>query len=54
MIKPVTSAPMNSLKVRRLEAHDVASYRELRLEGLKFHPEGFASSWEYEAEQPVS
>jgi hypothetical protein len=26
--------PTNSLKVRRLETHDVASYRELRLEAL--------------------
>ena len=54
MTKPVASAPTSSLKVRRLETRDIASYRELRLEGLKGHPEAFASSWDYEADEPVS
>ena len=54
MTKPVAYTPRQSLKVRLLEAHDVASYRELRLEGLKSHPEAFSSSWEYEATKPVS
>jgi ribosomal protein S18 acetylase RimI-like enzyme len=43
-----------SLKLRRLETQDVAIYRELRLEGLKGHPEAFLSSWEYEANKPIS
>jgi RimJ/RimL family protein N-acetyltransferase len=42
------------LKVRRLETDDVASYRELRLEGLKSHPEAFGASWEDEAGKPHS
>src|ERR1700737_2363216 len=54
MTKPVASAPTSSLKLRRLEMPDIASYRELRLEGLKAHPEAFASSWDYEADKPVS
>ena len=54
MTNPVAFAPTISLKLRRLETYDVASYRELRLEGLKSHPEAFASSWEYEADKPVS
>jgi hypothetical protein len=54
MTKPVASAPMISLKVRRLETSDVADYRDLRLESLKDHPEAFASSWEHEADKPVS
>jgi RimJ/RimL family protein N-acetyltransferase len=54
MTKPVAPGPRHSLTVRVLEAADVASYRELRLEGLKTHPEAFSSSWEYEAGQPVS
>jgi hypothetical protein len=54
MTKPVASAPTILLKVRRLETSDVANYRELRLESLKGHPEAFASSWEYEADKPVS
>jgi RimJ/RimL family protein N-acetyltransferase len=54
MTKPVASAPTISFKVRRLETHDVASYRELRLEGLKAHPEAFGSTWEYEADKPAS
>jgi ribosomal protein S18 acetylase RimI-like enzyme len=48
------SIPQKLLKVRRLEAHDVTSYRELRLEGLKSHPEAFASSWEDEAGKPAA
>jgi len=54
MAKPVASAPNISLKVRRLETSDVEDYRELRLEGLKGHPEAFASSWEHEADKPLS
>jgi ribosomal protein S18 acetylase RimI-like enzyme len=54
MTTSVASAPTSSLKVRRLEVHDIASYCELRLEGLKGHPEAFASSWDYEADKPVS
>src|ERR1700737_5082847 len=50
----VASAPTSSLKLRRLEMPDIASYRELRLEGLKAHPEAFASLWGYEADKPVS
>src|SRR5215471_9636898 len=54
MANPVASAPNISLKVRRLETSDVEDYRELRLEGLKGHPEAFASSWEHEADKPLS
>jgi RimJ/RimL family protein N-acetyltransferase len=54
MTKAHSSTPTSSIKVRRLETDDVASYRELRLEGLKNHPEAFASSWENEAEKPLS
>jgi len=54
MTKPAASGPTISLKVRRLEASDVADYRELRLEGMKAHPESFGASWESEAEKPIS
>jgi GNAT superfamily N-acetyltransferase len=54
MIKPAASAPTILLKVRRLETSDVAAYRELRLESLKGHPEAFGSSWEDEADKPIS
>jgi GNAT superfamily N-acetyltransferase len=54
MTKPVTSAPTITLQVRRLEASNVADYRELRLESLKVHPEAFGSSLEYEGEKPIS
>ena len=54
MTKPVASGPTISLKVRRLEASDVADYRELRLESMKVHPEAFGSSWESEGEKPIS
>ena len=48
------SIPQKVIKVRRLDAHDVTSYRELRLEGLKSHPEAFISSWEDESDKPAS
>jgi RimJ/RimL family protein N-acetyltransferase len=48
------SIPQKLIKVRRLDAHDVTSYRELRLEGLKSHPEAFSSSWEDESDKPAS
>jgi RimJ/RimL family protein N-acetyltransferase len=54
MTRRVASAPTIPLKVRRLEASDVADYRELRLESLKAHPEAFASSWEFEGEKRIS
>jgi RimJ/RimL family protein N-acetyltransferase len=54
MTKPVASTPTISLKLRRLETNDLAIYRDLRLEGLESHPEAFASSWEHEADKPLS
>jgi RimJ/RimL family protein N-acetyltransferase len=54
MTEPVASASPFLLKVRRLEMNDVVDYRSLRLEGLKNHPEAFASSWEHEADKPFS
>jgi RimJ/RimL family protein N-acetyltransferase len=54
MIAPVPPGRPKSFKLRRLEQQDLATYRELRLEGLKDHPEAFASSWEYEANKPIS
>jgi RimJ/RimL family protein N-acetyltransferase len=51
--EPVASAPSSSVKVHRLGADDVDIYRELRLEGLRSHPEAFASNWEYEASKPT-
>ena len=49
-----TMAEPMLFNVRRLETHDVADYRDLRLECLKAHPESFGSSWEYEAAKPAS
>jgi GNAT superfamily N-acetyltransferase len=42
-----------SLILRRLAAPDPAYYRELRLEGLRSHPEAFSSSWEDESSRPL-
>jgi RimJ/RimL family protein N-acetyltransferase len=54
MYRPEISDPRKLLKVRRLGANDIASYREIRLEGLKNHPEAFSLSWEDEAGGPAS
>jgi RimJ/RimL family protein N-acetyltransferase len=45
----VSHAP---LKIRRLEADDAAIYREIRLEGLRQHPDSFGASWEDEIAKP--
>ena len=45
-----TSRP--PFEIRRLDPHDVAAYRELRLEGLRNHPEAFGTSWEDEIAKP--
>ena len=54
MTEPLAPVPAISLKVRRLNTSDAANYRELRLEGLKAHPEAFSSSWDDEADKPAS
>ena len=48
------STSQQHFQIRRLEADDVAAYRELRLEGLKTHPELFGSAWEDEIEKPAA
>src|SRR5258706_13929136 len=53
MAQPDASIPQKLLKVRRLEMHDVTSYCDLRLEGLKSHPEAFGASWEDEYAKPA-
>jgi ribosomal protein S18 acetylase RimI-like enzyme len=40
--------------IRSLSAADAAAYREIRLEGLRLHPEAFASTFARESEQPLS
>ncbi|CAN7587092.1 GNAT family protein [Caballeronia sp. LjRoot29] len=40
--------------IRRLTASDASAYRDIRLEGLARHPDGFGSAWEDEAEQPLA
>jgi len=39
--------------IRRLEASDVALYRELRLEALRLHPHAYGSTAEAEAAEPL-
>lgn len=51
MAQPDASTPQKLFKVRRLDAPDAAVYRDLRLEGLKNHPEAFGSSWEDESDK---
>ncbi|ESX71678.1 GNAT family N-acetyltransferase [Mesorhizobium sp. LSHC414A00] len=45
---------ISSFPLRRLSASDAEAFRELRLEGLKNHPNAFGSSWEEEAEKPLA
>ncbi len=43
-----------SFTIRRLTSADAAAYRELRLEGLEQHPDGFGSAYEDEKDKPLS
>jgi RimJ/RimL family protein N-acetyltransferase len=54
MAEPDTLIPQKRIKLRRLEADDVADYRELRLEGLESHPEAFGALWEDESARPAA
>ncbi|MGE0242145.1 MAG: N-acetyltransferase family protein [Parvibaculaceae bacterium] len=45
---------MDQFLLRRLAASDAEAFRELRLEGLRDHPEAFGSSWEEESERPLA
>ena len=40
--------------VRRLTGTDARTFRQVRLDGLKAHPDAFASSWEDEVEHALS
>jgi len=51
MMNAATGRP--PLILRRLAAPDAACYRELRLEGLRRHPEAFSSSWEDESSRSL-
>jgi len=43
----------NSIQIRQLSPADAASFRELRLEGLRLNPEAFGSTYDFEKEQPI-
>jgi ribosomal protein S18 acetylase RimI-like enzyme len=45
---------MGEFTVRTLAAQDAAAYREIRLAALKSTPQAFGSTWEAEAERPLS
>ncbi|MDX8450073.1 hypothetical protein [Mesorhizobium captivum] len=49
-----TPSAISSFLLRRLGASDAEAFRELRLEGLRNHPEAFGSSWGEESEQPLA
>ncbi len=42
-----------TLSVQQLSPGDATSYRSLRLDGLRRHPEAFGASWDDEADKPV-
>lgn len=48
------STSQQHFHIRRLESDDAAIYREIRLEGLRQHPDSFGASWEDEIEKPDS
>jgi RimJ/RimL family protein N-acetyltransferase len=45
--------PPSTIQSRQLTPADAASFRELRLEGLRLNPEAFGSTYEFEKDQPL-
>lgn len=45
---------MAQFLLRRLTVSDAEAFRDLRLEGLRNHPEAFGSSFEEESERPLA
>jgi ribosomal protein S18 acetylase RimI-like enzyme len=43
----------SEIQIRQLTPADAASFRELRLEGLRLNPEAFGSTYEFEKDQPL-
>jgi RimJ/RimL family protein N-acetyltransferase len=41
------------IQIRQLTSADAASFRELRLEGLRLNPEAFGSTYDFEKDQPL-
>jgi ribosomal protein S18 acetylase RimI-like enzyme len=44
----------SAFTLRRLISADAAAYREIRLEGLRLHPDGFGASYDDETTQPLA
>ena len=45
--------PPTEIQIRQLAPSDAASFRELRLEGLRLNPEAFGSTYDFEKDQPL-
>src|ERR1700741_2028803 len=41
------------IQIRQLTPADAATFRELRLEGLRLNPEAFGSTYDFEKDQPL-
>lgn len=41
-------------EIRRFSTSNAVNYRDLRLDGLRAHPEAFGASWEEESTQPLA
>jgi ribosomal protein S18 acetylase RimI-like enzyme len=46
-------APQHQPMIRSLTTADAAAYRDIRLEGLRLHPEAFSSTFERESDKPL-
>jgi L-amino acid N-acyltransferase YncA len=44
---------LSPIQIRQLSPFDAVSFRELRLEGLRLHPEAFGSTYDFEKDQPL-
>jgi len=44
---------LSPIEIRQLAPSDAASFRELRLEGLRLNPEAFGSTYDFEKDQPL-
>src|SRR5258708_30463206 len=49
----VTEKSLANIVIRPAQEEDAESFRDLRLEGLKKHPEAFASDYEHDVQYPI-
>jgi hypothetical protein len=49
----IENQTLQALNLRRLRAQDASAFKDIRLEGLRLHPDAFGASFAEELSQPL-